>query len=151
MLRFAREGGLVFAPVRIEIRASNQWILIKVSLHLFAIVVLFYTGLELMTRLILGVGVLLSAGFLIRLPLNEGVKTLILNPDEPGLATLDKRGRYTRHRFPRAFFVFRYLICIRLEACAPVPDQWLVFLPDMMHPADWRRLSVIARWVELER
>jgi len=109
-----------------------------------------FTPLEVFVRVVLVTFTLVSLWALVSFPINQGVKALIWNPDAEIFATQGGDGVQTLHAMPDTLLCFPFLICIKLKASAPVANQWLILLPDMMSKEEWRRLQVLSRWSELD-
>ena len=109
-----------------------------------------FTPLEPFVRGVLVTFTLVSFWALVAFPINQGVKALIWNPDAEIFATQWGDGVQTLHAMPDTLRCFPFLICIKLKASAPIANQWLILLPDMMSKEEWRRLQVLSRWSELD-
>lgn len=141
----------MFAPLKLKLKRSSYWSSFVVGVHTLAIVsVALFTPLEIFTRAVLVTFTLVSFWGLMTFPINQGVKALIWNPDAEVFATQGSDGRQTDHAMPDTLLCFPFLICIKLKASAPIANQWLILLPDMMSKEEWRRLQVLSRWSELD-
>lgn len=139
----------MFNPLRIEIKHSKFWQGWLVVGHLLAVFSLFLTPLPLFTQSILLLGLAISYWSFFKFPINKGVKGFIWNQDKSLFATVDDSGVQTSHEMPQRLLRLPFLVCLHVNAKAPVASQWLILLPDMMSKDDWRRLQVMARWSEL--
>jgi hypothetical protein len=141
----------LFAPLKLQLKDSSYWINFVFGVHSVAIAsVAMFTPLEVFVRVVLVTVTLVSLWALVALPINQGVKALIWNPDAEIFATQGGDGVQTLHAMPDTLLCFPFLICIKLKARAPVANQWLILLPDMMSKEEWRRLQVLSRWSELD-
>ncbi|HSG02878.1 MAG TPA: protein YgfX [Marinobacterium sp.] len=140
----------MFNPLKIVIKRSSFWYLWLVGVHALAMLSLFLTPLPTFTKVILLVGLCLSYWSFFKFPINKGIAGLIWNQDRSLFATVNEAGLQTFHEMPRRLLRLPFLVCIYVNAKAPVPNQWIILLPDMMSKAEWRRLQVMARWSELQ-
>lgn len=140
----------MFSPLKVELATSLclKWILI--TCHLFTVICLMTSDFELVTRLILSLLTVVHFLVLYLFPYNQGVKTIIWNADIPLFITLDDSKRSSSHPQPVGMLVLPFILCIKIIAVAPVANQWLVLLPDMMSKDQWRKLKVLARLSELK-
>lgn len=141
----------MFSPVRIELRSSPSLKWGLVSLHLFTLVWIYQRDFELITLVVCSLIIILNYLYLKRLPVNQGVKTILWNADVPLFITIDNSNRSITHPHPQGILVLPFMLCLKLKAVAPVPNQWLVLMPDMMSVDQWRRVNVLARMSELDR
>lgn len=139
----------MFNPLRIEIKPSKFWQLWLLCSHLLAAFSLLLAPMPLFTQLILLFGLGLSYWSFFKFPINKGVSGFIWNQDQSLFATVDTKGIQTSHAMPQRLLRLPFLVCLHVEANAPIPKQWLILFPDMMSKDDWRRLQVMARWSEL--
>jgi len=139
----------MFNPLKVELSRSKLWYRWLSLVHLVAVACIFFTPLPLFTQGVLSVGLVLSFISFFKFPINQGVSGFVWNQDAPLFATLDEHGKLTQHVPPKKLLRLPFLVCIHVEAAAPVATQWLILLPDMMSQSDWRKLQVMARWSEL--
>ena len=141
----------MFAPLRVQLKPSKRWYGFVIGGHLVALLcLLFLTPLEPFVRALLALLLVLSGYSFFRFPINQGVTTFIWNADQRRFATQGVEGVQTQHEMPKSLLVFPFIVCLKLEASAPIASQWLILLPDMMSKDEWRRLQVLSRWSELD-
>lgn len=140
----------MFVPLKIELRRSRFWWAFVVVIHLCGLgSVALLAPLGYFVQLVLILTLLISFASFYRFPINQGINVILWNTDTQIFATQNSEGIQTVHTTPQTLLVFPFLVCIKLEARAPIANQWLILLPDMMSRDEWRRLMVLARWSEL--
>jgi len=144
------KGVTMFNPLRVELKKSGYWWGLVFGSHAVAgVCVVTLSSSQFVTAVLL-LSLLLSLLSFRLFPINAGVSAILWNEDANRFCTLDRNGLQVEHPYPRQLIRLPFLICIKLDARAPVPNQWLILLPDMMSRPEWRRLHVLARWSELE-
>ena len=139
----------MFNPLKIELKRSTLWYHGLSAIHLLAVFSLLLTPLSVFTQVVLAIGLLLSFISFFKFPINSGVSAFVWNQDQPLFATIDDQGKMVQHAMPNKLLRLPFLVCIYVDATAPVASQWLILLPDMMSKSNWRKLQVMTRWSEL--
>ena len=139
----------MFNPLKIELKESGYWWGLVFSTHAVAGICVLNLPLRQFVAVVLLVSLLLSLVSFFKFPINSGVSAFVWNQDQPLFATIDDQGKIVQHAMPNKLLRLPFLVCIYVDATAPVASQWLILLPDMMSNSNWRKLQVMTRWSEL--
>ena len=111
--------------------------------------ILLISAFELFIICVLSLALLLSYLHSCLFPINQRIAGIGASVEDGRFWLVSEAGHKVHVSTVNALFRTRLFILIAAEPDAPLAKQWLLILPDMVSPDDWRRLQVMTRWANL--
>ena len=136
-----------FSPLELQIRPSRVLLILASSIHLLALLVLFFVPLESFTRLVSTGAVLLSWLLLLRGPLvawrGATVVGMSWYPDKHRLYLITADGQRLEVERSLLQACVPGLVAMKLQLVERALPDWLLLTADQLDSDGWRRLQLV--------